>query len=200
MTLTEDAYTGGVAFVLKHPIAMGNVVHLSLPLPKNFRRYDLTTPSYTVFAVVRNTNPVPGGVRVGAMLLGRTPPRGFAEKPGGRFLLSTDAAPARSERRKGTRFEIPVLVRLTRQAGASGSEQTITRNLGLGGAFVLTTLPIAKGETVFLEAVDGSFRTRATVQNVSVGKDNIPYLNVHFLDADATEGIRRVLRQAGHPA
>jgi hypothetical protein len=198
MTTTEDAYTGGVAFVLKHPIAMGNVVHLSLPLPKNFRRYDLTTPSYTVYAVVRNTNPVRGGVRVGAMLLGRTAPKGFAEKPGGRFLLATDAVQTRGERRKAPRFDLPVLVRLTRQGGVSGSEQTITRNLGLEGAFVLTTLPIGKGETVFLEALDGSFRTRAAVQNVSVGKDNIPYLNVHFLDADAADGIRRVLRQAGH--
>jgi hypothetical protein len=204
MTVTEDAYTGGVSFVIKHPIALGHVVYLLLPLPKNFRRYDHTSPSYTVYAVVRNTNPVLAGLRVGVMLLGRTPPKGFAEKPGGRFLLATDvvARGRTEERRKGQRFDLPVLVRLTRHVdgAAPQHEQSITRNLGLGGAQVLTSLPVAKGEVIEIEALDGSFRTRAEVQHTAVGKDNIPYLNVHFLGNEAADGIRRVLRQAGHPA
>jgi hypothetical protein len=202
MSTTEDAYTGGVSFVLKRAVSLGHLLHLALPLPKNFRRHDLTTPSYTVYAVVRNTNPVPGGHRVGAMLLGRTPPKGYAEAPGGRFLLSTDAVARRTqERRKGGRFELPLLVRLSRTLdGQAEQEQTITRNLGLGGALVLTSLAVHKDETVLVEALDGSFRTRAAVQNVSVGKDNIPYLNLRFLDADAAEGIRAVLRHAGHSA
>jgi hypothetical protein len=204
MTTTEDAYTGGVSFVVKHPIALGHVVFLSLPLPKNFRRYDLASASYSVYAVVRNTNPVRGGQRVGVMLLGRTPPKGFAEKPGGRFLLTTDpvAKPRTQERRRSSRYDLPVLVRLSRHGnGVAGQqEQTITRNLGLGGALVLTSMAVAKHEHVTIEALDGSFRSRAEVQNVSVGKDNIPYLNLRFLDDEAAEGIRKVLRQAGHGA
>ena len=62
MTMTENADFAGAAFTLKHSVTRGHALQLSLPLPKSFRSYDLTTPSYTVYAIVRNTTALPNGV------------------------------------------------------------------------------------------------------------------------------------------
>ena len=51
MTMTENADFAGAAFPLKHVVTKGHTLHLSLPLPKAFRCYDLTAPSYAVYAL-----------------------------------------------------------------------------------------------------------------------------------------------------
>src|SRR5687768_10898244 len=81
MTLTENADYSGAAFVIKHPVEIGHALLLRLPLPKTFRTYDLTSASYTVYALVRNVTPIDTGYRVGVMFLGRNPPRGYAQDP-----------------------------------------------------------------------------------------------------------------------
>jgi hypothetical protein len=203
MAATENADFAGAAFLLKHPVGLGNAVFLSLPLPKPLRRHDLTSASYGVYALVRYATPVAGAQRVGVMFLGKNPPRGYAENAGGRFLLPTDAVPPaapRAERRHGSRYDVPVRLKVSRTEAGPGpaEEQTIADNLGPGGAMVFTSLAVDKGERVFIEdAEEGALRTLAVVQNVFTGKDGIPRLNLRFLQADATEGVRRVLRRAG---
>ena len=41
MTATDDASYGGASFPLKHAHGVGQVLYISAPLPRNFRRYDL---------------------------------------------------------------------------------------------------------------------------------------------------------------
>jgi hypothetical protein len=203
MSVTENADFAGAAFFLKRPVGLGHALQLSLPLPKPLRRHDQTAASYTVYALVRYAAPVAGGFqRVGVMFLGKNPPRGFAENPGGRFLLPTDAvatAAPRSERRHGNRYDVPVRLKVSRTESGSGpaEEQTVSNNLGPGGAMVYTSLAVAKGERVIIEDSEGVLRTLAVVQNVFIGKDGIPRLNLRFLQADASEGVRRVLLRAG---
>src|SRR5688572_25106728 len=81
MTISEDASAGGVAFSLAHPAQFGQVLLLSLPLPKSFRQYDLTEPSYHVYAVVRRAETSEGRTTVGVMFLGKNPPRGYEKNP-----------------------------------------------------------------------------------------------------------------------
>jgi len=209
MTMTENADFGGAAFTLKHSVTRGHALQLSLPLPKSFRTYDLTTPSYTVFCIVRNTSALPTGVyRVGVMFLGRHPPRGHAQNPGGVYLLPSDlvaganpgAGPVRTgiERRAQPRYDLAVQLKLTRSEPVPfgpSSEQTMTRNLGSGGAMVLTALPVTRDEVVLIEDLQGILRTRAEVRGVFIGKDNIPRLNLRFLGPEATEAARALLRQ-----
>ena len=38
-------------------------------------------------------------------------------------------------------------------------------------------------------------RTRAEVRGLFIGKDNVPRLNLRFLDPAAEEGVRALLRQ-----
>jgi hypothetical protein len=190
MTFSEDTSAGGVAFTLVHPAQFGHVFLLSLPLPKRFRQYDLTDPSYRVYAVVRRVEPAKDSTHVGVMFLGKHPPRGYEKNPTGRYLLAQDPGPAtRAERRAHPRHEMPYNLKLSRQDQGPGPQQehTIAENLSKGGARVLTSLPVVKGDVVLVEEVGGPFRTRAEIRNIYIGKDKVPRLNLKFLDDEAPD-------------
>jgi len=40
-----------------------------------------------------------------------------------------------------------------------------------------------------VEELQGTFHTRAEIRNIYIGKDNIPRLNLRFLDADAPDRL-----------
>ena len=208
MTMTQNVDFAGAALALKHPVTRGHTLHLSLPLPKTFRSYDLTAPSYNVYCIVRNTIALPQGLfRVGVMFLGRHPPRGHAQNPGGLYFLPNDlvagagsAGPALTgiERRTHPRYDLAVQLKLTRLepvAFGPSNEQTVTRNIGSGGVMVLTSLPVSRNDIVLVEDLQGILRSRAEVRGVFIGKDNIPRLNLRFVDPKAEEGARALLRQ-----
>lgn len=193
MTQSDDASFGGASFALKHPVEAGQALFLWLPLPKRFRRYHLTEPSYRVWAVVRDIKPGHPTLRIGAMFLGKNAPRGYADNPGARYLLSSDPTPARRERRQFQRIEnIFLNLKLRRTNGdAPQEEQTVAENLGKGGARVMTTMSVAKGEILLVEELGGNFRTRAEICNVYIGTDKVPRLNLRFLDAEPPDRLIR---------
>ena len=126
MTASDDISYGGASFPLHTPTASGQVLLLSAPLPRNFRRYDLQETSYKSYALIRNSRATDSGTRVvGVMFLGRVPPKGFEAKPGGRYRLPSDPRganapvepqPPPSERRRNERLQLFVDVRLRRAA------------------------------------------------------------------------------------
>src|SRR5512134_345242 len=190
MGSVRDVSLGGASLMLRHEVPRGQVLFLSLPLPKRFRRYDVAEPSYRVYALVRDlTGHNGGGNRVGVMFLGKQPPRGYEKGVGGLFMLPTDSVPAGAprERRHGQRHEIFVNFRVRPLPAAQGTdpraEQTVAENIGRGGARVMTSLTVGQGDIVWLEEMGGSFHTRAEVRNTYVGPDRIPRLNLRFLDA-----------------
>ena len=205
MTASDDISYGGASFPLHHGHGVGQVLLLSAPLPRNFRRYDLAETSYKSYALVRNSRTTDGDTRiVGVMFLGRVPPKGFEAKPGGRYRLPTDpraahAAPGAQldERRRHERLQLFVDLKLKRP-GASGSmeEQTVTENLSRGGARVFTTLPVAKGETLTVSDLHATVTCEAVVRNVYVGPDRVTRLNLQFPDA---RGFEKLLLAAGTP-
>lgn len=202
MTSTDDASYGGASFPLTHPHGVGQVLKISLALPRNFRRYDLAETAYTTYALIRNTRAGTDGAHVaGVMFLGKVAPKGHDVKPGGRFRLPTDpraaeAAP-RGERRQHERLQLFVNLRL-RRVGGSGTleEQTVTENLSRGGARVFTTLPVSRGEALTVTDLDSKVATEAVVRNVYVGSDRVTRLNLQFPDA---AGFQRLLQAAGVP-
>ena len=192
MSTVKDASPSGVSFLLKHPLTRGHVLHLSLPLPKRFRSYDLGESSYHVYALVRSVQPQGPAARVGVMFLGKQPPRGFDKEPAGLYLLPHDAPPPRSkDRRQYARLEVFVNVRLIRRENTPGphEERTIAENIGRCGARVMTSLPVAAGEILLFHELDGDFETRCEVCGMYVGPDNIPRLNLHFLDSQAPDRL-----------
>ncbi len=201
MTATDDASLGGASFPLKHAHGVGQVLNVSAPLPRIFRRYDLAEQSYRIYALVRNTRAGAGGVRVaGVMFIGKVPPKGYETKPGGRYRLPDDPITgpvARAERRQRERMQLFVNLRL-RRLGADGplEEQTVTENVCRGGARVPTTLPITTGETLTVADLDDKVAAEAVVCNVYIGRDNVTRLNLQFPDV---AGFERLLHAAGAP-
>lgn len=192
MTVSVDTSASGAGFTLAHPVQFGQVLLLALPLPKRFRQYDLTDPSYRIYAVVRRVEPGGDHVGVGVLFLGKNPPRGYEKNPAGRYLLSQDPAPGtRTERRAHPRRELPYNLKLTRQDAGTGrqQEQTVAENLGKGGARVLTSMPVVQGEIILVEEVGGPFRTRAEIRNIFIGTDKVPRLNLKFLDGEAPDRL-----------
>jgi hypothetical protein len=168
MAAVRDASPGGVAISLRRPISRGQVLFLTLPLPKRLRRYDETEASYRVYGLVRSVNRETGTARVGVLFLGKQPPRGYERNHGALFLLPTDAAraaPAPAERRRTPRLDILVnmhLRRLKEDGAGAREERTIAENIGKGGARVRSCLKVDAGEVL-----------------------EVPRLNLCFLDAQA---------------
>ena len=170
-----DASASGAAFALTHPAHFGQVLLLSLPLPKRFRQYDLTDPSYQVYAVVRRLEPGPDRAHVGVMFLGKHPPRGYEKNPAGRYLLSHDPPPAtRAERRVHPRHDLYYNLKLRRQGPGGQQERTMAENIGKGGARVLSSLPVVKGEIVIVEEMGGDFQTRAEIETCTSARTRSP--------------------------
>ena len=191
MTNTEDASTGGVSLRLKHPARLGQVLHLSMPLPKRLRSYDLTDPSYRSYALVRNVRSAGTETpRVGVMLIGRFPPRGAEALPAGVYLMPGDPQP--EERRHHPRVTVSLKIKLQTtfaRAGVPEEEQTIAEDIGKFGAKIKTSLPVGKGDQVMVEEVGGDYRTRAEIRNVSIGTDGHPRISLLFLDGPAPERL-----------
>jgi len=103
MTTTIDVSVGGACFALNHEAELGQVLFLSLPLPKRLRQFDLMDASYRVYALVRSVRRREQP-RIGVMFFGKQPPRGFHERPAARFLLPSDSlmnAPSPAGLREG---------------------------------------------------------------------------------------------------
>ncbi len=192
MTTCEDASAGGVGLLVSRKVALGQVLHLSMPLPPRLRQYDLTDPSYRVYALIRNMRPAPGGgVRIGAVFLGKFPPRGASSLPGELFLMRGDPIPF--ERRRFPRHVLRISLRLEAEhapGGVAAEEKTTAEDVSAWGASVrASTLPVGKGATLRVREINGDFETRAEVRNVSIGPDGQPRLNLLFLDTPAPERL-----------
>jgi hypothetical protein len=202
MTASDDVSYGGASVTLRHAHGVGQVLLLSAPLPRNFRRYDLAETSYKIYGLVRNTRAGAGNEHVaGVMFIGKVPPKGYDVKPGGRYRLPADPktgpTTAGAERRQYERLQLFVNLRL-RRLGVSGTmeEQTVTENVCRGGARVFTTLPVSSGETVTVTDLDDKVAAEALVRNVYTGPDHVARLNLQFPDAAVFE---RLLHAAGAP-
>jgi hypothetical protein len=200
MSATKDASYGGASFPLKHAHGVGQVVLLSLPLPRDFRQYSLSETSYRTYALIRGSRASDRSASdVSVMFLGRTPPRGFQDNPGGRYLLPGDEVeepPRHGERRRHERLPLYVNLKVHRSSGGSSEESTVTENLSRGGARVLSTLSLAAGDVLVVSDLAGRTSASAIVRNVFVGDDRVARLNLHFPDPASFE---RLLAAAGAP-
>jgi hypothetical protein len=169
LTKCVDASEGGCSFLLKQGVLVGQVLRLELPLPRRFRTYETKATQYETYALVHSAHLEVGGTRVGVAFLGREAPPGYAEEPGRQF---------HAERRHGRRGDMAMRVSL---ASAGSEEKTLLENFGSGGARVMTGRPLGEGEVVTIEDADGSFKAKAEIRSVYVGKDGIRRLNLRFL-------------------
>lgn len=86
-TRTEEVTICGGGFTLSHPVEPMRLVHLKMPMPKQYRLYDFTKAEYDVWGVVRYVRLIESNisskicVKVGAALTGGVPPKSFLHDP-----------------------------------------------------------------------------------------------------------------------
>jgi hypothetical protein len=88
---TEDVSSGGVSFPLTHAVELGQILFLSLALPRRLRQFDLNDAAYRIYTLVRGVRHRAGQPLVGVMFFGKYPPRGFKDRPAARYLLPSDS-------------------------------------------------------------------------------------------------------------
>jgi hypothetical protein len=202
MTTSTDISVGGVGFNLKHPVVVGQVLELAMPLPKTLRRHDVVDATYHTYSIVRSVNSGPPA-RIGVMFYGKKPPRGFKENPTGRYLFGGETVQSVSGRkvRRFTRHNLIFNTKLLwMNPGAAPREEiTIIEDMAEGGARVLTTFSLDPGDEVTLDIESGALATRATVRGAYVGPDGIKRLNLEFLSPEAGPAARQLMRRAGAP-
>ena len=149
MSSCEDASAGGVGLRLKRSVVLGQVLHLSLPLPQRFRQYDLTDPSYRdLHARPQRRAPRPAaGCASASSSSGSTRRAGRTRCPGELFLMPGDPTPV--ERRKFPRHVARLSLKLEAEQAPGGvavEERTMAEDISQRGAQVrATTLPVVKG-------------------------------------------------------
>jgi hypothetical protein len=189
MARSADISFGGVSLHLRHAVHPGQVLLLSLPLPSRFRRFDFAELSYHSYTLVRNVGTITGPPpRVGVMFLGKQAPPGYNKERGGIYLLATDPKPTPREGSEHLRLELFAGFRISKEDG-SGHEITVAEHVGKKEVLIQSSLPVLKGEILVVEELEGSFRSRAEISNIHIGRDNVPRLNLRFLDAEAPDRL-----------
>jgi len=173
-TRSLDVSQSGLAFVVKHPVEAGQVLHLSLPLPRKFRAYDLTKASYKTYALVVSTAKVGAGTRVGAALLGKEPPPPPAEG------AAADAAVERRRDKRG-RLLLKVHLGFDLEDGRVRRETTLLEDFSARGAKVQSKFDAPLGQTLEIDESEGAFCVRAEVRGGYVGADGVRRLRLRFL-------------------
>jgi hypothetical protein len=187
MSTCEDASVGGVALLVAHPVRPGQVLHLSVPLPRRFRQYDVNDSSYRTYGLVRHTRASASALRVGVLFLGRHPPRGADSLPAGLFLMPGEhaargASPAATLRLRLEAEHAP--------GGVAQEEDVTVEHLEPAAALVRTArLPVARGTIVMAEERGGSFRSQAEVGSITIGADGLPRVSLRFLDATVPDRL-----------
>lgn len=90
LTSIDDASSDGVSFVVRRQLEKGRILRLVTPFPKSIRRFDESLPAYTIYGLVREAQERHGEWRIGVQFLGKTPPRGFKERPWAPYVLPLD--------------------------------------------------------------------------------------------------------------
>ena len=187
VTSCVDASLVGVSVMLSHQVSTGQVLHLSLPLPVPFRRYDLVEASYRVYALVRDIRPSASVARVGVMFLGRNPPGGGDVLPVGHYMMPGDQPVKGVRPRPSLRLHLE-----TDQApgGVAQDEMVVAEHLAPREVLVkVTHLPVCQGALLAVEEIGGDFRSRATVSSIAVGADGQPRLSLRILDAPVPDRL-----------
>jgi hypothetical protein len=214
ITRLSDVSHLGAAFTLKRQVKRGRLVLMSMPMPRQLRAFDHDVPEYKIWAAVRRCIPVADSTRsfsVGVAFVGKEPPDSFFENPSQLYdishrdgehdqfwrLIPADLMSERShlpkDDRKHSRLSIPeaLTLQLIDEAGNTIKlEATVTENISVGGASVLTTLDLKTGSFLRVNSQRLNVSILSIVRHSHEGKDGLRRMHLEFIDqAFPLEGI-----------
>jgi hypothetical protein len=209
MTRLSDVTPFGTRFVIAHPVEIGRLLHLTLPMPRQLRCFDHVEDQYRVWSLIRHTRGLPSQTgsslprfEVGVAFIGKRAPASYDFDPTKRYEVATSPTEAglwslqeqsaetaaehvpSSEPRPETRHNIPVEVVLEafdEKGQVSATEQTVTENISRRGAAIFTTLNLARGRFVRVTSAQYQISVLAVVRGNRAGADKITRLHVEFM-------------------
>lgn len=195
----------GAGFDLSRPVAVGRLVALVLPMPREFRAYDLDEKAYPVMGMVQYCNEsTTDGVtvyHVGVAFIGKHVPESHKADPQQSYriagmsedgLWKVAEAETQFKKRGVTRYRLALEVTVSlirREKESTDKETTFTRDISANGAAILCSLDVKVGEKIKFGCNAIDFHAFAVVRNRKE-TDAIPTLHVEFVDQQApTEKI-----------
>jgi hypothetical protein len=180
---TIDVSRLGASLAMKQHPKVGNVLHLTLPLPTKLRSHGYTDPSYNTYVLVHRVEPTTGDSRVvGVEFLGARPPAEYFENPWCVFKPAEWKGPDRRRAPRIERAEPVVLEYLDQAFEKVGGGPAKTENISSSGARICVGEPGPDYEFIRVSSAGSGFESLAAVCNRYRGADSRFRLCVRFLD------------------
>lgn len=188
----------GAGFDLTRPCAVGILITLVLPMPRDLRAYDEEEKLYPVMGLVQYCNEGNENgetvYHVGVGFIGKVVPGSFrinpmqsyritGMSPDGLWTVTEVDTPftIRRDPRYWVTFDVSVTI-LQKEKRTSKKENAFTQNIGSGGAAVVCELDANVGDTVKFGCKAFDFFTMATVRERKERKNLPPTLHLEFVD------------------
>jgi hypothetical protein len=185
MIRTLDVSRMGASLAMKEHPKVGNVLHLTLPLPVKLRSHGYTDPSYNTYVLVHRVEPTTGDSRVvGVEFLGARPPAQYFDSPWSVFRPGEWRGPDRRRSPRIERAEPVVLQYLNQSFEMLGSGAAKTENISASGARIRVAEPGPDCEFLRINSAAAGFESLAAVCNRYRGSDGRLRLCVRFLDQE----------------
>jgi hypothetical protein len=183
MIRTLDVSRMGASLAMKEHPKVGNVLHLTLPLPVKLRSHGYTDPSYNTYVLVQRVEPTTGDCRViGVEFLGARPPAEYFDSPWSVFRPATWKGPDRRRAPRIERAEPVVLDYLNQSFEKLGSAAARTENISAHGARICVAEAGPDCEFIRINSAETGFESLAAVCNRYRGTDGRFRLCVRLLD------------------
>ena len=184
---TVDASRMGVSVLMNRRVKMGTVVHLRMPLPVKLRTHGYAEAGYTVYGIVRRSDPPANGMRItGLEFVGEHPPAGYLQKPWAKFISEKWTGPDRRLESRTDRSESVLVQYLNETMQVTGQEDTTTENVSRSGARILSKAAPLELDMVKVICKECDFESLAAVRNRYRVKDGPERLCLRFIEKQWT--------------
>jgi hypothetical protein len=185
MIRTVDVSRMGACLVMKERPKVGQVLHLTLPLPAKLRTHGYTEPSYHTYALVHRVEPMRSDSRaVGVEFLGLRPPAEYIDSPWSVFRAAEWRGPDRRRAARINRAEPLELQYLSPSLDLLGTSSARSENIGALGARICLSDAVPDFEFLRVSSSSAGFESLALVCNRYRGSDGRLRLCVRFLDQE----------------
>lgn len=190
----------GAGFTLARPCALGRLVTLILPLPRELRAYDHDELLYAVLGLVQHCNEsVTDGVsnyHIGVAFIGKNIPISYEENPQqnyritgmnelGLWMIVENEGQFKSRLypRHAVAIEFAITL-LDAETRTVSKEQCITNEVSAAGASVMSSLNAAVGDKIKIVCNEYDFFTMAVVRGRGqVSVNGLTSLHMEFVSA-----------------
>jgi hypothetical protein len=174
----------GAAILIAHPIRLGSVLFLRIPMPLRLRNHGHSEPGYNVYAVVRRIDPAEreGSTVIAVEFIGEHPPSWYVKEP---WAICTNDTWNGPERRREARLEssLPVWVEFLNESMKTISHATaVAENISPSGIRVSLKVVPAQFEFVRVSHPDTGFKSQALVRSRFRGEDGSERLCLQFTE------------------